>query len=182
MFFAAAESVLVALDAKTGKEVWATKVDDYKIGHYMTLMPLVADGKVMVASSGGEVGIRGFLAAYDPETGKELWRTFTVPAPGEPGSDTWPKDGDHYKRGGGTMWMTGTYDPESNLAFWGTGNAAPWFGDQRPGDNLYTSSVVAFEPAPAPSRDTSSITRTTRGTGTRSRRRSCSTTPTRAAR
>ena len=145
VFFAAAESVLVALDAKTGKEVWATKVDDYKIGHYMTLMPLVADGKVMVASSGGEVGIRGFLAAYDAETGKELWRTFTVPAPGEPGSDTWPKDGDHYKRGGGTMWVTGTYDPDSNLAFWGTGNAAPWFGDQRPGDNLYTSSVVAFD-------------------------------------
>jgi alcohol dehydrogenase (cytochrome c) len=147
VFFAAAESVLVALDAKTGKEVWATKVDDYKVGHYMTLMPLVADGKVMVASSGGEVGIRGFLAAFDPETGKELWRTFTVPAPGEPGSDTWPKDGDHYKRGGGTMWVTGTYDPETNLAFWGTGNAAPWFGDQRPGDNLYTSSLVAFDTA-----------------------------------
>ncbi len=100
VFFAAAESVLVALNAKTGKEVWATKVDDYKVGHYMTLMPLVIDGKVLVAASGGELGIRGFLAAYDAETGKELWRTYTVPAPGEPGSDTWPAGGDHYKRGG----------------------------------------------------------------------------------
>ena len=145
VYFAAAESVLVALNAKTGKEAWATKVDDYKVGHYMTLMPLVIDGKVLVAASGGELGIRGFLAAYDAETGKELWRTFSVPAPGEPGSETWPQGGEHYKRGGGTMWVTGTYDPETNLTFWGTGNAAPWFGDQRPGDNLYTSSVVAFD-------------------------------------
>ena len=145
VFFAAAESVLVALDAKTGKEVWATKVDDYKVGHYMTLMPLVIDGKVLVAASGGELGIRGFLAAYDAETGKQLWRTYSVPAPGEPGSETWPAGGDHYKRGGATMWVTGNYDPETNLTFWGTGNAAPWFGDQRPGDNLYTTSVVAFD-------------------------------------
>ena len=144
VYFAAAESVLVALDAKTGKEVWTAKVDDYKVGHYMTLMPLVIDGKVLVAASGGELGIRGFLAAYDSETGKELWRTFTVPAPGEPGSETWPRGGDHYKRGGATMWITGNYDPDTNLTFWGTGNAAPWFGDQRPGDNLYTASAVAF--------------------------------------
>ena len=145
VFFAAAESVLVALDAKTGKEVWTAKVDDYKVGHYMTLMPLVIDGKVLVAASGGELGIRGFLAAYDAETGKQLWRTYTVPAPGEPGSDTWPAGGEHYKRGGATMWVTGNYDPATNLTYWGTGNAAPWFGDQRPGDNLFTTSVVAFD-------------------------------------
>jgi alcohol dehydrogenase (cytochrome c) len=145
VYFAAAESILVALDAKTGKEVWTAKVDDYKVGHYMTLMPLVIDGKVLVAASGGELGIRGFLAAYDAETGKELWRSYTVPAPGEPGSETWPASGDHWKRGGATMWMTGNYDPETNLTFWGTGNAAPWFGDQRPGDNLYTTAVVAFD-------------------------------------
>ena len=145
VFFAAADSVLVALHAKTGREAWATKVDDYKVGHYMTLMPLVIDGKVLVAPSGGELGIRGFLAAYDAETGKELWRSYTIPAPGEPGSDTWPAGGDHWKRGGATMWMTGHYDPETNLTFWGTGNAAPWFGDQRPGDNLYTAAVVAFD-------------------------------------
>lgn len=145
VLFAAADAVLVALDAKTGKEVWTTKVDDYKVGHYMSLAPLVVDGKVLVAPSGGELGIRGFLAAYDAETGKQLWKTYAVPAPGEPGSDTWPAGGDHYKRGGATMWMTGVYDPETNLTFWGTGNAAPWFGDQRPGDNLYTTSVVAFD-------------------------------------
>jgi alcohol dehydrogenase (cytochrome c) len=145
VFFAAAEAVLVALDAKTGKEVWTAKVDDYKVGHYVTLMPLMVDGKVMVGASGGELGIRGFLAAYDAETGNQLWRTYTVPAPGEPGSETWPAGGDHYKRGGASIWITGTYDPETNLAFWGTGNAAPWFGDQRPGDNLYTTSVVAFD-------------------------------------
>ena len=103
----------------------------------MSLAPLVADGKVMVGASGGEIGVRGFVAAYDVETGKEVWRTFTVPAPGEPGSETWPK-GDQWKTGGGSVWVTGNYDPETNLAFWGTGNGGPWMGDQRPGDNLYT--------------------------------------------
>ena len=147
VYFAAAEAVLVALDAKTGKEVWATKVDDYKKGYYMSLAPLVVDGKVLLGASGGELGVRGFVAALDAETGKELWKTYTVPAPGEPGSETWPAGGDHYKRGGGSIWVTGTYDPETNLTFWGTGNAAPWFGDQRPGDNLYTASVVAFDVA-----------------------------------
>jgi alcohol dehydrogenase (cytochrome c) len=147
VFFAAADSVLVALDAKTGKEAWTAKIADHAVGHYTTLMPLVIDGKVLVAPSGGELGIRGFLAAYDAETGKEMWRSHTIPAPGEPGSDTWPAGGDHWKRGGATMWMTGNYDAETNLTFWGTGNAAPWFGDQRPGDNLYTASVVAFDAA-----------------------------------
>jgi len=145
VYFAAAEAVLVALDAKTGKEVWTAKVDDYKKGYYMSLAPLVIDGKVLLGASGGEVGVRGFLAAFDAETGKELWKTYTVPAPGEPGSETWPAGGDHYKRGGGSIWVTGTYDPDTNLTFWGTGNGGPWFGDQRPGDNLYTSSVVAFD-------------------------------------
>ena len=145
IYFAAAEAVLVALDAKTGKEVWTAKVDDYRNGYYMSLAPLIVDGKVLLGASGGELGVRGFVAAFDAETGKELWKTYTVPAPGEPGSETWPVDGDHYLRGGGSIWVTGTYDPETNLAFWGTGNAAPWFGDQRPGDNLFTASVVAFE-------------------------------------
>src|SRR5881296_3648803 len=146
VYFAAAEAVLVAIDAKTGKEAWAAKVDDYKKGYYLSLAPLVIDGKVLLGASGGELGARGFLAAFDGETGKELWRTYTVPAPGEPGSETWPAGGDHYKRGGGAIWLTGTYDPETNLTFWGTGNAAPWFGDQRPGDNLYTSSTIALNP------------------------------------
>jgi alcohol dehydrogenase (cytochrome c) len=145
VYFASADCVLVALDAKTGKEVWTANVDDYKKAYYMSLAPLIVDGKVILGASGGELGVRGFVAAMDAETGKELWKTYTVPAPGEPGSETWPAGGDHYKRGGGSIWVTGTYDPETNLTFWGTGNAAPWFGDQRPGDNLYTSSVIALD-------------------------------------
>jgi alcohol dehydrogenase (cytochrome c) len=145
VYFASADCILVALDAKTGKEVWTADVDDYRKAHYMSLAPLIVDGKVILGASGGELGVRGFVAAVDAETGKQLWKTYTIPAPGEPGSDTWPAGGDHYKRGGGAVWITGTYDPETNLTFWGTGNAAPWFGDQRPGDNLYTSSVVALD-------------------------------------
>jgi alcohol dehydrogenase (cytochrome c) len=145
VYFASADCVLVALDARTGKEVWSAKVEDYKKAYYMSLAPLIVDGKVILGASGGELGVRGFVAAIDAETGKELWKTYTVPAPGEPGSDTWPAGGDHYKRGGGSVWITGTYDPETNLTYWGTGNAAPWFGDQRPGDNLFTSSVIALD-------------------------------------
>src|ERR1700752_1036783 len=144
VYFAAADAVLVALDAKTGKEAWTAKVEDYMPGYYMTLAPLVVDGKVMVGVSGGELGIRGFVAAFDAETGKPLWKTFTVPGPGDPGSETWPK-GDQWKTGGGSVWITGAYDPATNLAFWGTGNGGPWMGDQRPGDNLYTSSTIALD-------------------------------------
>jgi len=146
VFFAAGEAVLVALDARTGAEVWTAKVADNKAGYYMSVAPLVADGKVMVGASGGELGVRGFVAAYDVDTGRELWRTYTVPAPGEPGSETWPK-GDQWKTGGGSVWVTGNYDPETRLAFWGTGNGGPWMGDQRPGDNLYTSSTIAIDVA-----------------------------------
>jgi alcohol dehydrogenase (cytochrome c) len=146
VFFAAAEAVLVALDARTGKEIWTTEVAKNSDGYYMSLAPLVAGGKVMVGTSGGELGVRGFVAAYDPATGKEVWKVYTVPAPGEPGSETWPK-GDQWKTGGGSVWITGNYDPETNLAFWGTGNGGPWMGDQRPGDNLYTSSTIAIDVA-----------------------------------
>jgi alcohol dehydrogenase (cytochrome c) len=146
VFFAAGEAVLAALDARTGKEAWTAAVADNRSGYYMTLAPLVADGKVMVGVSGGELGIRGFVAAYDPETGRQLWKTYAVPAPGEPGSETWPP-GDQWKTGGGSVWVTGTYDPRSNLTFWGTGNGGPWMGDQRPGDNLFTSSTIALDAA-----------------------------------
>jgi len=147
VYFAAGEAVLVALDAKTGKEVWTTTVADNKSGYYISLAPLVAGGKVMVGASGGEFGIRGFVAAFDPQTGKEQWRTYTVPAPGEPGSETWPKGGNQWKTGGGSIWVTGNYDPQTNLAYWGVGNGGPWMGDQRPGDNLYTASVIALDVA-----------------------------------
>ena len=146
VFFATGDAVLVALDARTGKEVWTTKVAENENGYYMSLAPLVASGKVLVGTSGGELGIRGFVAAFDPDTGKELWRTYTVPAPGEPGSETWPA-GDQWKTGGGSIWVTGNYDPDSNLAFWGTGNGGPWMGDQRPGDNLYIASTIAIDVA-----------------------------------
>ncbi len=146
VFFAAGEAVLVALDARSGKEVWTTKVAENQNGYYMSVAPLVADNKVMVGASGGELGVRGFVAAYDVDTGKEVWKTYAVPAPGEPGSETWPT-GDQWKTGGGSVWVTGNYDVETNLAFWGTGNGGPWMGDQRPGDNLYTSSTIAIDVA-----------------------------------
>src|SRR5262249_8832941 len=110
VFLAAGDAQLAALDVRTGKEVWTSEVADNKSGYYMTLAPLVAGGKVLVGTSGGEYGIRGFITAYDPDTGKELWRTYTVPAPGEPGSETWPK-GDQWKTGGGSIWVAGNYDP-----------------------------------------------------------------------
>jgi alcohol dehydrogenase (cytochrome c) len=144
VYFAAAEAVLVALDAKTGNEVWEQTVEDYTHGYYMTLAPLVADGKVIVGASGGQLGVRGSVAAFDAETGKPLWKTYTVPAPGEPGSDTWPQ-GDQWKTGGGSVRITGSYDSDTNLTFWGTGNGGPGVGDQRPGDNLFTSSTIALD-------------------------------------
>ena len=144
VFYGAGEAVVVALDAKTGKEVWAREVFNNKVNYYITLAPLAADGKILVGASGGEFGVRGYDAALDPDTGNELWRTYTIPAPGEPGSETWPKDGEQWKTGGGSVWVTGNYDPETNIAYWGTGNGGPWMGDQRPGDNLYTASTIAL--------------------------------------
>jgi len=147
VYWAAGEAVLVALDAKTGKEVWTATVGDNKASYYITLAPLVAGNTVMVGCSGGEFGIRGFVAAYNLDTGKELWKTYMVPAPGEPGSETWPAGGDQWKTGGAPVWVTGNYDPATNIAYWGTGNGGPTVGDVRPGDNLYTASTVALDVA-----------------------------------
>ena len=144
LYLATTDDHLVALDAKTGKVVWDTKVQDYKKGQYLTLMPLVVDGKVIVGGSGGEFGVRGYIVAYDANTGKELWRTFTIPGPGEPGHETW--SGDDWKTGGAPAWMTGNYDVETRTIYWGTGNAAPWPGETHPGDNLYSTSVLALDP------------------------------------
>jgi alcohol dehydrogenase (cytochrome c) len=144
VYYGAGEAVVVALDAKTGKEVWAKEVFNNKINYYITLAPLAADGKILVGASGGEFGVRGYVAALDPENGNELWRAYTIPAPGEPGSETWPAGGEQWKTGGASVWVTGNYDPETNIAYWGTGNGGPWMGDQRPGDNLYVASTVAI--------------------------------------
>ena len=144
LYLATTDDHLIAIDAKTGKELWNQKVQDFKKGQYLTLMPLIVDGKVIVGGSGGEFGVRGYIVAYDANDGKELWRTFTIPGPGEPGHDTW--QGDDWKTGGGSAWMTGTYDPALKTVYWGVGNAAPWPGGLHPGDNLYTSSVLALDP------------------------------------
>ena len=143
VYVATVDSNLFALDATTGKVVWKATVGDVKALSYITLAPLAAKGKIMVGSSGGETGIRGFVAAFDANTGKEAWRTYTTAAPGEPGGDTWP--GETYKNGGASVWITGTYDSANNIAYWGTGNPAPWPTENRPGDNLYSTSVVALD-------------------------------------
>jgi len=220
VFVATVDCFLVALDAKNGQVRWETPVDDYRKGYYMTLAPLVAKGRVMVGVSGGEYGIRGYVAAYDvngaqdqnapmaaarpqaantesstqmtpaqtgaaaagipaaaekpnvpgsdqqgssqgqqgktggagtqtaaaetgPRGGRQLWRTYTIPAPGEPGNESWP--GDTWQHGGGSIWIQGSYDPKTGLSYWGTGNASPWMPDLRPGDNLYANSVIALD-------------------------------------
>ena len=134
---------LIALDARTGEPVWDVVVEDPNRGYYITHAPLVVDGVVMVGTSGGELGIRGFIAGYDAEDGSQLWKTYTVPGEGEPGNETWPAD--TWVHGGGSVWMTGTYDVDTGLAYWGVGNAAPWIGDARPGDNLWTTSTIALD-------------------------------------
>ena len=136
---------VVALDAVSGAVVWDRAIEDYRRGYYVTMAPLVADGKVMVGTSGGEQGVRGFVTALDALTGDEAWKTYTIPAPDEPGGETW--QGEAWRTGGGPVWLTGTYDPVSNTAYWGTGNPGPWMGDARPGDNLYTDSTIALDVA-----------------------------------
>jgi alcohol dehydrogenase (cytochrome c) len=135
---------VIALDAKTGKELWRQKAADIKEGYSMTVAPLVADGVVLTGMSGAEFGTRGFIDGWDPATGKHLWRTHTIPSPDEPGGDTWK--GDTWKLGGGSTWITGSYDPELNTVYWGIGNPGPFNSAVRPGDNLYTCSVLALDP------------------------------------
>ncbi|MED5412981.1 MAG: PQQ-dependent dehydrogenase, methanol/ethanol family [Pseudomonadota bacterium] len=143
VYMATLDARVVALDAATGEKIWDTTVQDNNFGYYITTAPLAINGKIMVGTSGGELGIRGFVVALDSETGEEAWRTYTVPGPGEPGNETWP--GDSWRTGGAAVWIPGHYDPELGLAYFGTGNPGPWIGDQRPGDNLYTNSVIALD-------------------------------------
>ena len=144
VFVGTLDGYLFALDARGGAERWQVHVGENPLGHSITAAPLVVDNKVIVGVSGGEAGIRGFLDAYDAKTGKQLWRFWTIPSPGEPGSESWP--GDSWVHGGGATWLTGSYDPDLKLLYWGTGNPGPdWNGDSRKGDNLYTSSLVALD-------------------------------------
>ena len=166
VYFAALDAMLVALDAKTGKIAWEAKIEDWKEGYYATMAPLVVKGKVLIGVAGGEFGVRGFVQAFDAQTGKSVWKTYSIPAPGEPGSDTWKK-ADTWKTGGASTWMTGNYDPETNTVYWGTGNASPWFGDQRPGDTCTPQRRSRSMATPANLRAFSSTIRTNLGTGTR---------------
>jgi alcohol dehydrogenase (cytochrome c) len=144
LFMGAVDGFLVALDSRTGSVVWEVEVADRRTGHSLTAAPLALKDKIIVGVAGGEYGIRGFLDAYDPQTGRRLWRFYTIPGPGEPGHETW--EGDSWKTGGGPTWVTGSYDPELNLIYWGTGNPSPdWNGEVRKGDNLYSSSVIALD-------------------------------------
>lgn len=144
LYMGTIDARLLAVDAKTGKVAWSTAVAAPEAGYSLTHAPLIVKDKVIVGVAGGEYGIRGYIAAYDAKTGKEAWRFYTVPGPGEPGNDTWA--GDSWKTGGGSIWVTGAYDAETNLTYWGVGNPGPdWNGDGRLGDNLYSDCVVALD-------------------------------------
>jgi alcohol dehydrogenase (cytochrome c) len=146
VFFGTLDNNLIALDARTGRLLWERRIGDTLTGRTMTAAPLALPGKIIVGISGGEFGANGFLEAYDPASGERLWHLDTIPGPGEPGHDTWP--GDTWKTGGGPTWLTGSFDPQLNLLYWTTGNPGPDFdADVRKGDNLYTCSVLAIDPA-----------------------------------
>jgi alcohol dehydrogenase (cytochrome c) len=144
LFLATLDAHVVALDAKTGSLLWDVEAADHRLGYSFTLAPLAVKDKIIVGVAGGEFGIRGFIDAYDAQTGRRAWRFYTIPGPGEPGHESW--EGDSWKTGGAPAWLTGTYDAESNLVYWGIGNPGPdAYGDEREGDNLYSDSVVALD-------------------------------------
>ena len=146
IFLASFDARMIAIDARTGKEIWKTApAGDPKQGYAFTHAPLVVKDKVIAGTAGGEFGVRGFIAAWDVKTGKEVWRFHTIPGPGEPGHETW--SGDSWMHGGGPVWVTGSYDSEADLTYWGIGNPGPdWDGAGRPGDNLFSCSVIALDP------------------------------------
>jgi alcohol dehydrogenase (cytochrome c) len=144
LFMGTIDARLLAIDAKNGQLLWNTQVAESAERYSITHAPQIVKDKVIVGTAGGDLGIRGLIAAYDVKTGKEAWRFYTIPGPGEPGHDTW--SGESWKTGGAGVWNIGAYDPETNLTFWGTGNPAPdWDGRNRLGDNLYSNSVVALD-------------------------------------
>ena len=147
LFRVTIDNHLVALDMKTGEQLWNQKYADLKDGYYSTAAPIVVNGVVISGAAGGESTTRGFLDGWDPNTGKKLWRRYTIPAPGEPGSETWPKGTNAWQEGGGPTWRSGSYDPQLDLVYWGTGNAEPYDPRPRQGlDSLFTNSVLAIRP------------------------------------
>ncbi len=147
LFRVTVDDHILALDMKTGKQLWNQKFADIHDGYYSTGGPIVANGVLISGMAGGESTTRGFLDGWDPETGKKLWRRYTIPAPGEPGSETWPKNSQAWSQGGGPTWRSGSYDPELDLVYWGTGNAEPYDPRPREGlDSLFTNSVLAIRP------------------------------------
>jgi len=151
LFRVTLDAHVLALDMKTGKQIWKQAFANHLEGYKGVVAPLIANGVLITGTTGGEHATRGFLVGWDPETGKELWRTHTIPAPGEPGHETWPKTAeslpDAWKTGGGSTWQMGSYDPQLDLVYWGVGNAAPYDPKYRGGgDALYTNSVLAIRP------------------------------------
>jgi alcohol dehydrogenase (cytochrome c) len=154
LYMGTLDAHLVAIDTKSGHPLWKSDVADSKAGYSITMAPLAVKDEVIVGVGGGEYGIRGFIAAFDAKTGTQRWKFYTIPAPGEPGSETWGNckaataycDPEAWKHGAGSAWVTGSFDPSLNLIYWGIGNVGPDYnGDQRPGDNLYTCSVIALD-------------------------------------
>jgi alcohol dehydrogenase (cytochrome c) len=144
VFFGTLDAHVIALDSKTGHLVWDVAAVDYKKGYTFTVAPLAVKNLIIISPAGGEYGIRGFVDAYDADTGQRKWRFYTVPEPGQPGSETW--QGDSWKSGGAPGWITGTYDPQSNQIFWTTGNPSPSNrGQGRAGDNLYSDCLLALD-------------------------------------
>src|SRR6202163_1088361 len=147
LFRITADNHLVALELKTGRVLWNQKYAEAKEGYYSSGAPILANGVLISGMAGGESTTRGFLDGWNPDTGEKLWRRYTIPAPGEPGSETWPANSDAWKYGGGATWRSGSYDPQLDLVYWGTGNAEPYDPRPREGlDSLYTSSVLAIRP------------------------------------
>ena len=144
VYLATLDAHLVALDNQTGDVVWDKKIGDYTYAETFTIMPLVVNNKVVFGTAGAEYGVRGWIAAIDADTGAPAWKTYTIPGPGEPGNDTW--GGDSWKYGGGSTWITGSYDKETNQLFWPTGNPGPDFDRHvRPGDNLFSNSTLVVD-------------------------------------
>src|SRR5687767_5307976 len=145
LYLGTLDAHLLALDRRTGRVVWDAVVEDFKVGYAITQAPLIVGDKVIIGIAGGDIPTRGFIDAYDPKTGKRVWRFYTIPGPGEPGSETW-SDPVVLPRGGGATWQIGSYDPALNLLYWGVGNPNPdYYGEDRKGDNLYTTSIVAID-------------------------------------